>query len=124
MMAVRLSRPWKPACSKASHIEPSAISESPHRHQTRYGSRSRRLPAIATPTLIGSPWPSEPVATSTHGRTGVGWPSIRLPKRRNVSISSSLIAPAALYIAYSSGDAWPLLKIRWSLRGSSGVPKS
>ena len=72
MIAVRLSRPLWPAASKASHIEPSAISESPHRHQTRYGSRSSRLPASATPTLIGRPWPSEPVATSTQGSTGVG----------------------------------------------------
>ena len=29
---------------------------------------------------IGRPWPSEPVATSTHGSTGVGWPSSRLPE--------------------------------------------
>ena len=36
------------------------------------GSRSSSFPVSATPTLIGSPWPSEPVATSTHGRTGVG----------------------------------------------------
>jgi hypothetical protein len=35
MIAVRLSRPVKAACSNASHIEPSAISESPHRHHTR-----------------------------------------------------------------------------------------
>ena len=33
MIATRLSRPSQPACWKASHIEPSAISESPHRHQ-------------------------------------------------------------------------------------------
>ena len=39
------------------------------------GSRSSRLPASAMPTAIGSPWPSEPVATSTQGIRGVGWPS-------------------------------------------------
>ena len=50
MIATRLSRPSQPACWNASHIEPSAISESPHRHQTRYGRRSSRAPAIATPT--------------------------------------------------------------------------
>ncbi len=64
------------------------------------------------PTPIGRPWPSEPVATSTQGSTGVGWPSSRLPNLRNVSSSSSVIAPAALYIEYSSGDAWPLEKMR------------
>ena len=37
MIAVRLSRPSQPACWKASHIEPSAISESPHSTHTRYG---------------------------------------------------------------------------------------
>ena len=37
MIATRLSSSLKAACSNASHIEPSAISESPHRHQTRYG---------------------------------------------------------------------------------------
>ena len=99
MIAVRLSRPSQPACWKASHIEPSAISESPHRHQTRYGSLSRRRPAIATPTAIGRPWPSEPVATSVGGIRGVGWPSSREPSLRNVSSSSSSIAPAAFRIA-------------------------
>ena len=41
----------------------------------------------AMPTPIGSPWPSEPVATSTHGITGVGCPSRRLPCCRYVSSS-------------------------------------
>ena len=40
------------------------------------------LAAMATPTPIGRPWPSEPVATSTYGSTGVGWPCSRLPRRR------------------------------------------
>ena len=63
---------------------------------TRYGSRSRRLPASATPTPMGRPWPSEPVATSTHGSTGVGWPSSRLPQRRGRSRTpASSIAPIA-----------------------------
>ena len=34
------------------------------------------------------------------------------------------IAPHALYIEYSSGDACPLEKIRWSLPGWSGRSKS
>jgi hypothetical protein len=45
------------------------------------------------------------VATSTQGSLGVGWPSRRLPSLRKLSSSSSEIAPAALYSAYSSGDA-------------------
>ena len=35
MIAVRLSSFSQPACWKASHIEPSAISESPHSTHTR-----------------------------------------------------------------------------------------
>src|SRR5215210_2695728 len=38
--------------------------------------------------------------------------------------SSSEIAPAALYTEYSSGEAWPLERIRWSLLGFSGSSKS
>ena len=95
-IAVRLSSFAYAACSNASHIDPSASSLSPQRHQTRYGSRSSRLPASATPTEIGSPCPSEPVATSTHGIFGVGCPSSREPNLRKVSSSSSVIAPAAL----------------------------
>ena len=98
MIATRLSRPSQPACWKASHIEPSAISESPHRHQTRYGSLSRWRAAIAMPTEIGRPWPSEPVATSVGGMRGVGWPSRRESSLRNVRNSSSSIAPAAFRI--------------------------
>ena len=124
MMAVRLSRPTKPAYWKASHMEPSAISLSPHSTQTRYGSLSRRLPANATPTPMGSPWPSDPVATSTQSIAGVGCPWSLLPNLRKVSSSSSEIAPAALYREYSKGEAWPLEKIRWSLLGSSWSSKS
>ena len=99
MIATSLSRPSQPACWKASHIEPSAISESPHRHHTRYGRRSSRAPVIATPTEIGSPWPSEPVATSVGGMRGVGWPSSREPSLRNVSSSASSITPIAFSTA-------------------------
>ena len=53
-------------------------------------------PARAMPTEIGRPWPSEPVATSTQGISGVGWPCRREPNSRKVSSSSSSIAPAAL----------------------------
>ena len=77
-MAVRLSSSSNEAAAAASHIEPSAISESPQTTQVRYGSLSRYLAAMATPTAMGRPWPSEPVATSTQGSLGVGWPSSRL----------------------------------------------
>ena len=99
MIAVRLSSPSQPACWKASHIEPSAISESPHSTHVRNGSLSSERPAIATPTPTGRPWPSDPVATSVGGIRGVGWPSSRDPSLRNVSSSSSSIAPTALSTA-------------------------
>src|SRR2546426_362799 len=53
----------------------------------------------APPPAIGSPWPSEPVATSTQGSAGVGWPCKRDPNLRKVSISSSVITPTALKMA-------------------------
>ena len=76
-------------------MEPSAISLSPQSTQTCHGALSTRFPASATPTAMGSPWPREPVATSTQGSTGVGCPSSRLPRLRNVISSSSVITPAA-----------------------------
>ena len=88
------------------------------------GSRCGRAacPASAMPTPTGSPWPSEPVAVSTHGsRRGVGCPSSRLPSLRKVSSSSSSMAPAALYAAYSSGEACPLERTKRSLPGCCGA---
>ena len=82
MIAVRLSSPKCAACSNASHIEPSAISLSPQSTHTRLGRCSRCFAASAIPTPIGRPWPSEPVATSTQGMRGVGWPSSMLPSLR------------------------------------------
>jgi hypothetical protein len=81
-MAHRLSRPQNDAASAASHIEPSAISESPHSTHTREGDSSKRLAARATPTAMGRPWPRLPVATSTQGSMGVGWPSRGEPNLR------------------------------------------
>ncbi len=99
MIAVKFPSPSWPPRSKASHTEPSAVSLSPSSVHTWYGAFSTRCPAHATPTAIGKPWPSEPVATSTHGRIGVGCPSRRLPIFRNVRSSSSVTAPAARNIA-------------------------
>ena len=89
--------------------------------QVRNGSRSSFLPASARPTPIGSPCPSDPVATSTHGRTGVGWPSSREPNCRYVMNSSSEIAPAARNRPYTSGEAWPFEKISRSFAGLFGL---
>ena len=59
------------------------------------------------PAAAHSPWPSEPLATRTHGTSGVGWPSSGLVISRRVSRSWS-IAPASLSAAHRSGAAWPL----------------
>src|SRR5438477_10609033 len=101
-------------------MDPSASSESPHSTHTWYGSLSRYLPASATPTAIGRPWPSEPVATSTHGIAGVGWPCRREPNLRKVISSVAVMAPTAVNIAEHGGDAWPLEQIRWPVVGSFG----
>src|ERR1700761_6183072 len=61
MIAVRLERLDLPACSTASQIEPSAISESPQRTQTREGICSIRA-AAATPPPIGRAPPRQPAA--------------------------------------------------------------
>ncbi|TWH70484.1 hypothetical protein JD77_05509 [Micromonospora olivasterospora] len=97
-------------------MEPSAVSLSPHSTHTWNGRRSRYWPASAIPTPTGRPWPSDPVATSTQGSAGVGCPCRREPNCRYVSTNSwSVIAPTALKTEYSSGEAWPLEKTRWSL---------
>jgi hypothetical protein len=69
--AMRLSAPWYDAFSIASQTDPSAISESPSSTHARAGFRSRRI-ASAIPSPIGSPWPSDPVATSMCGMSGRG----------------------------------------------------
>src|SRR5438876_10373703 len=113
-----------PACWTPPQSDPSAIPLSPQNTQTLNGSLSRYLPARAMPTPTASPCPNDPVATSTHGRTGVGWPSRRLPNLRRVSSSASVIAPAALNSAYSRGDACPFENTRGSLPGRFGFAQS
>ena len=76
-------------------MDPSAVSLSPTSVQMWNGARHSRFAASAIPTAIGMPCPSEPVATSTHGSTGVGWPCTRAPSFRNCMSSRSSIAPAA-----------------------------
>ena len=84
------------ACSNASHIEPSAISLSPQQHPHAVREVLEVLAASAMPTPIGSPWPSEPVATSTHGMRGVGMALEHAAELAVASrMSSSVTTPAA-----------------------------
>src|SRR6266542_1656583 len=108
-----------------SHTDPSITSESPIRTQVRPGSPSSRM-ARAIPRPTGSPCPSDPVATSTHGisGTGAGWPWTGLPNLRKLMSSSSLSAPIALSTEYSSGDAWPFERMNRSLPRSLGSSTS
>jgi hypothetical protein len=66
-----LPAPWKDVASIASHTDPSAISESPSMTHTFASMPSIRI-ASAIPRPTASPWPSEPDATSTQGRSGRG----------------------------------------------------
>src|SRR2546426_9297616 len=50
---------------------------------------------MASPMPALSPWPSEPVATSTKFRRGVGWPSRSESKVLRRNSSSGLNAPAS-----------------------------
>src|SRR5262249_662458 len=63
----------EPNCA-ASQTEPSEHSPSPSKQKTRASIPSSRL-ATAIPFAAASPWPSDPVATLTHGLLGVGCPS-------------------------------------------------
>ena len=66
-----LLAPWNAIASIASQTEPSAISESPSSTQTRASLPSSRIDT-AIPSPIASPWPRDPVATSTQGNSGIG----------------------------------------------------
>ena len=50
---------------------------------------------IASPAPTESPWPSEPVAASTPGMRGVGWPSSSLENWRRVIRRDSGKTPAS-----------------------------
>jgi hypothetical protein len=76
------------------------------------------------PTAEATPWPSDPVATSTQGSTGRGWPSSRLPGLACVSSSASSIAPIALSQAYWSVEAWPFDSTNRSFPGWAGSATS
>lgn len=55
----------------------------PAQHPCVTGQLVQVPPGQADPDRVGEPRPSEPVATSTHGRPGVGWPSRRAPVVRS-----------------------------------------
>ena len=82
-------------------LDPSLFAEGPMR-DSRFVVKDRWVEMVNTPRpwvaaastskfglnwrlttgAAGNPCPSDPVATSTHGSTGVGWPCRRDPKRR------------------------------------------
>src|SRR5207249_5981563 len=76
--------------------------------------------ASALPKPTESPWPSEPVATSTQGILGVGWPSRLLSSWRRVRTSFSSMMPASAYAAHNSGAACPFDKTKRSFAGFRG----
>ena len=92
--------PWNDTASIASHTDPSATSESPSSTHTRPSVPSRRI-ASAMPSPTARPWPSEPVATSIHGISGIGagWPCSGEPSFRSESSSASPNAPIAFSVA-------------------------
>ena len=74
----------------------------------------------AMPIAAQMPWPSEPVATSTNGRRGVGWPSRSEPISRSFSSSARSNAPASAHAAYRIGAACPFDSTKRSLSGLCG----
>ena len=103
---IRLSAPWCDAFANASQTDPSADSESPSRHHTRAG-RSSIFWASAIPSAIGSPCPSEPVATSTHGMVRERYVLDRRPEAPERHQLFVQIAPTAFSVENISGEAWP-----------------
>src|SRR5258706_3091014 len=78
----------------------------------------RALRAIPTDAQI--PWPSDPVATSTNGNRGVGWPSRSQEISRSSSSSERSNASASAHAAYKSGAAWPFESTKRSAPGCFG----
>lgn len=57
------------------------------------------------PPATDNPYPSDPVATSTKGSLGVGWPSNSESNYLNLSNSAGSIKPAMDHAAYKIGAA-------------------
>ena len=91
----------------ASHTDPSMLSPSPISTYVRWSEPVRRA-SSAIPRPAASPCPSDPVATSTNGRRGVGCPSRSESIRRSLRSSARSKAPASAHAAYSSGARVPL----------------
>ena len=111
-IAIRLASLAWPACAKASHIEPSQLGVAAEHPDPKIGGARGARRRGRCRRAIGRPWPSEPVATSTQGSSGVGWPCRREPNSRKVSSSSSSIAPAALRARRAAARRGP-----WRRRG-------
>src|SRR2546421_7975454 len=79
-----------------------------------------RCAASALPSPAERPWPSDPVATSTHGIRGVGWPSRSLSSLRSVRRSFSLRIPHSAYADHSTGAACPFERTNRSFAGLCG----
>ena len=68
----------------------------PAEHPRPVGELVEELPGEGDATAAATPSPSDPVARSTQGSAGVGWPCRRAPKRRYVEMSSpSPMTPTA-----------------------------
>ena len=94
-MQQRLSRPKWPAAIAASQMLPSWCSPSPVTQYTRQPAPAMR-PAMAAPTAMPSPWPSEPLDTSRPASAGAwGCPWKGLPSLRRLTACSSVWYPAS-----------------------------
>src|SRR6187401_3140308 len=78
----------------------------------------------AMPTPAHNPWPSDPVATSTHGSRGVGCPSRSESSFRSVSKSSRGMMPTSAQAAYRIGAACPFDRTKRSLSSLRGFAGS
>lgn len=65
----------------------------------------------------GAPGPANPLRRRSTGSRGSGGPRAGFRASESSAAPPSEIASAALYREYSSSDAWPLEKIRWSIEG-------
>ena len=105
---------------------PPTSSPRPSRCRRRAPRRARAVgrgtsQASAIPTPIGRPWPSDPVATSTHGMQRRRMP---LEHAAELPVGEQLLVgdrTGGAKDRVDSVDAWPLEKIRRSFVGLFGV---
>src|SRR6266545_3022528 len=116
----RFDRPCLPPSMAASHSWPAWDSPSPTMQYTRQSAPSS-LPAMAMPTAIDSPWPSDPVAASMPGhriRSGCPWSGE--PNLRRVHSCSSSKNPRLASAAYTIGTQCPFDSTNRSRSGQWG----